>query len=324
MMYIFLVREPIHPYAVYTTQQASVLLQLDPITIQRYIRKGRLKATKLGKIYRISGQALLDLMALDSDSIKLSQDRVKQTENANYTKSKIYLLNHLQGEKYLRLIDSTNNALLAVWNPDHGNESQDELTLKYIGSRIFNSAMSALNNCMEGFCQISYSTQRDLIEIQFLLDLFRSYPSRIKEWREFDDKNLKKKFSPLAVRNVLDKRDGFKEKKRGQRYQQYCKYASHVTYSGFQLLTNDANQVEIGPFYNERKLINCIRDLALNYGYAVISIANLLKARDTYAVKTLIEHLNLFNEVFSDILPQNEDNKKRLDTLNKILKQVNI
>jgi excisionase family DNA binding protein len=42
----------------YTVEQAAERLQLHPKTVLRMIREGRLKATRLGKAYRISGADL--------------------------------------------------------------------------------------------------------------------------------------------------------------------------------------------------------------------------------------------------------------------------
>lgn len=311
-------KQPIHPYAVYDSREAANLLGLDPVTIQRYIRAGKLKATLIGKVYRISGQSLLDLMALDSDSIKMSQDRVKQIENANFTKSKSYVLNHSKGQQFLMLVDKTNDALIGAWNPDYNNSTEDELTLKYIGSRLFNAGATSLHMCLSGYYQISFSIQRDLLEAQFLLDLFRSFPQKVKEWREADDKTLKNEFSPVAVRDMLDKRDGFKEKKRAARYQRYCKYASHMTYAGFTLLTNDDRQIEIGPFYNERKLLNCLHDIAMHYSYAVMTLISLLKSPSLQSQKSAIDHMKLFHQVFNEELPISPEIKKKLEDLDQI------
>ncbi|MCH7730835.1 helix-turn-helix domain-containing protein, partial [Patescibacteria group bacterium] len=37
----------------YTTEQAAKLLQVSVITIRRYIKSGKLRASKIGKDYRI-------------------------------------------------------------------------------------------------------------------------------------------------------------------------------------------------------------------------------------------------------------------------------
>ena len=46
---------------VYTTEEAAKILKLSPITIERQIRRGELKAVKLGKEYRLLGRDLLAL-----------------------------------------------------------------------------------------------------------------------------------------------------------------------------------------------------------------------------------------------------------------------
>lgn len=315
-------KNPIHPYAVYDSQQAAEILGLEPVTIQRYIRDGKLKATQFGKVYRISGQALLDVMALDSSSVKMSQDRVKQIENANHIKSKTFIVNNPKGAQFLELFDKTNDALIAVWNPDYQSSTEDQLTLKYIGSRLFNTAIAAFHNCLNGYYQVSFSLQRDLIEIQFLLDVFRSFPKKIKEWREADDKKLKKDFGPLALRTLLDERDGFKEKKRAERYRKLCKYASHMTYAGFTLLTNDSNQIELGPFYNERKLLNCLHDLVLHYSHPAMFFMSLIKSPNLQSQKLAIEHMKLFHEVFKEEIPIPDETIRKIDELHKIYSRI--
>lgn len=56
-------KEPIKPHAVYTTEEAAKLLGLNIATIQSYIRKEKIRATKIGgKWYRILGRDLLDFM----------------------------------------------------------------------------------------------------------------------------------------------------------------------------------------------------------------------------------------------------------------------
>lgn len=315
-------KNPIHPYAIYTSQEAAEILALDIVTIQRYIRSGKLKATQLGKIYRISGQSLLDIMALDSNSVRMSQDRVKQIENTNYIKSKAFIFDNPKATEFLKLFDKANDALINTWNPDYQNSTKDLLTLKYIGSRLFNTAIAAFHSCLSGYYQISFSLQRDLIETQFLLDVFRSFPEKIKEWREADDKKLKSHFSPLSLRILLDKRDGFEKKKRAERYQKLCKYASHMTYAGFTLLTNDSNQIELGPFYNEKKLLNCLHDLALHYSYPAMLFIGLVKSPNLQSQRIAIEHMKLFHEVFREEIKIPKEAKQKLKELNEMYSQV--
>ncbi len=47
--------------AVYTTAEAAKILKLTPVTVERQIRRGQLRAIKLGKGYRLLGRDLLAL-----------------------------------------------------------------------------------------------------------------------------------------------------------------------------------------------------------------------------------------------------------------------
>ncbi len=47
--------------AIYTAAEAARILKLSPVTVERQIRRGELKAVKLGKGYRLLGRDILAL-----------------------------------------------------------------------------------------------------------------------------------------------------------------------------------------------------------------------------------------------------------------------
>jgi excisionase family DNA binding protein len=51
----------------YTTEQVAQLLQIHPLTVLKYINSGKLRAIKLGRVYRIRESALQKF--LDQDSV---------------------------------------------------------------------------------------------------------------------------------------------------------------------------------------------------------------------------------------------------------------
>lgn len=51
----------------YTVEQISDLLDIHPKTIQRYIREGKLRASKIGKSWRITGHDLSNFTETDSN-----------------------------------------------------------------------------------------------------------------------------------------------------------------------------------------------------------------------------------------------------------------
>ena len=52
---------------VYTTQEAQELLKVSPSTTMRLIKKGIIRAAKVGKQYRIMGKELLRLLSPQLD-----------------------------------------------------------------------------------------------------------------------------------------------------------------------------------------------------------------------------------------------------------------
>lgn len=312
---------PIHPYVVYTTEQVADLLKVSVATVQRYIRVEKLKATKIGKWYRLSGQSLIDFMNLSRDAVNTSANRVRTVEEANYGRSYAYLMGNSTRKNYLELFELTSETLLATLQPND-KDSEEELIIKYIGTRVFNHAMVAYRCSLSGYYQASYAMQRDLIEIMFLTDLFRSFPDKIKEWKGVSNEERLKNFSPSALYKVLDKRDRFSEQKRKAQYQQYCEYASHVSFPGFSLLTNQNNKVEIGPFYDEKKLINTLYDLCRNYGAVGMHLAANVKSKNVHAIKLAMKHMEKFDKVYAMDVSKTKNYQKVKTSIENLLKDL--
>ncbi len=55
--------EEIKPNSVYTTEEAQEYLKVSPSTIKRLLKKGIIRANKVGGRYRIMGQELLRLVS---------------------------------------------------------------------------------------------------------------------------------------------------------------------------------------------------------------------------------------------------------------------
>ncbi len=55
--------DEIKPNAVYTTQEAQQVLKISDSTMKRLLKKGLIRANKIGKQYRILGHELLKLLS---------------------------------------------------------------------------------------------------------------------------------------------------------------------------------------------------------------------------------------------------------------------
>lgn len=145
---------------------------------------------------------------------------------------------------------------------DHEHLDDDELTLQFFGLRQFNTAACSIKLALSGYTQTAISLTRDILEVAFLLDFFRTDRAKIQEWKKATKQERKKNFSPVAIRTAIDERDGYKEKKRAKVYALLSEYASHVTYDGFKLLKRDGLG-ELGPFISEKHLAAWLQEIVL-------------------------------------------------------------
>ena len=98
----------------------------------------------------------------------------------------------------------------AIWafTHDHLHGSENELTLQYLGIRLFNAAGASIKLALSGYYQRAFDQVRDVIETYFLVDYLSTYPEKIDEWKLADKKKRISHFGPGIIRNALDKRDG--------------------------------------------------------------------------------------------------------------------
>ena len=57
--------DEIKPNAVYTTEEAQTFLKISSSTIKRLLKKGLIRANKVGKQYRILGKEIIRLVSPD-------------------------------------------------------------------------------------------------------------------------------------------------------------------------------------------------------------------------------------------------------------------
>ncbi len=145
--------------------------------------------------------------------------------------------------------------LLRHFSRDYPFNGEDELTVHLLGIRLFNSAAGAIQSLTSGYYQNCVMLQRDILEVAFLLDYFRSNEARIAEWRGCTESERNKKFGAYKVRTALDDRDGFKEQKREAAYKQLCTLGAHASYPGFRLLTpTTGGDAYCGPYFADGML----------------------------------------------------------------------
>jgi hypothetical protein len=191
----------------------------------------------------------------------------------------------------LVIIQESLNMIFDV-TKSYKTEDDEELTIQYLGARLFNSIVTAIKLMLSGYYQSSVMLQRDIVEIGFLLDYFLSDKSKIIEWKNSSTKERIENFSPATVRKALDDRDAFQGKKRQQIYKLMSEVATHPTYGGFKLLA-PSGKVHLGPFFDVKYLKYLVQELALRVpNFTVVYMShfenlptNFLKVRVEYIAK---------------------------------------
>jgi hypothetical protein len=160
---------------------------------------------------------------------------------------------------------------------DHKDEQH--LALLRLGVRCFNSCAAALCLIRCGHWQPAIMVTRDLLETQFLLDLLASDATKLSEWMTLPEKKRNEQFKTVKVREALDARDRFTEKKRASRYKLLSTYGAHPTPEGIYIISPDG-MTQIGPFPDQKILKGVIEELAMVTAHATATIAPLVKPTD--------------------------------------------
>ena len=196
---------------------------------------------------------------------------------------------------------------------DHKNRTDDELTIQYVGIRLFNALAVSLRLMLSGYYQISFAIQRDIIEMYFLLDYFIYCPGKISEWKNASNDERIRNYNPGKIRDILDKRDGLVNKKRAKKYKMFCEYAAHVSYAGNKLVA-PKGLGELGPFFDEKYLKGCFTELIENGFYAVLQFMGHFK---DIKGKNILKTKNDFLKQIADWYKKRFKQEVRID-FNKI------
>jgi len=158
-----------------------------------------------------------------------------------------------------------------AFSHDHPHESENELTLQYLGIRLFNVAGASIKLALSGYYQNAFGQLRDMIETSFLVDYLSTNPEKINEWNRADKKKRILHFGAGVIRNALDKRDGYTSGERKRIYDLISELASHASYLGISLTTTGPDKMaQVGPFFDEEKLTVWLNEMAMRLSLAAM------------------------------------------------------
>ena len=136
----------------YTAEQISELLGIHLKTVQRYIREGKIRASKIGKSWRVSGH---DLSAF-TESADNSAKRRKEIAPEDRIKISSVIDIELNSRDEATALINTLNAALNTKPPEYGRstlytqyiEEERKLRLTLWGNAPFTEVIIALINTM--------------------------------------------------------------------------------------------------------------------------------------------------------------------------------
>lgn len=170
------------------------------------------------------------------------------------------------------------------------HQDDEHLALLRLGVRCFNSCSAALRLLRCGHWQPAIMVTRDLYETQFLFDLLVSDVEKLKAWLTLPARERDQQFKPVKVREALDARDGFKEKKRAAKYKMLSIYGAHVTPEGFSIIS-PKNLTVIGPFPDQKLLKSALEELAMITAHSASTISRIVEPNDLKGMKRKIAFL---------------------------------
>ena len=120
---------------IYSVEDVSRMLNIHPKTIGRYIREGKLLATKIGKTWRITGDALSRFTEV---SIKGNEDTFAfKSGNLEKSTPKISVSAVIDIEG-ISVEDATmlTNTLIAIGNSKGGEHGNSSISVQYIKAEM--------------------------------------------------------------------------------------------------------------------------------------------------------------------------------------------
>ena len=109
-------------------------------------------------------------------------ESLNEYERELHTKSVLEMNSEPQLKDQLIIIQESLNLIFDL-TKSYKNQNDNELTIQYIGIRLFNSIVVSLKLLLSGYYQTSVIIQRDILETGFLLDYFLSNQDKIEEWK---------------------------------------------------------------------------------------------------------------------------------------------
>jgi hypothetical protein len=177
---------------------------------------------------------------------------------------------------HVRLIHETLALLDAVVRYQPPELPARYRTVLRLAIRTFNDGGAALTLGRDGYFQQAFSLVRDILELEFLVDLFARDPAALDAWIGADDRTRRHDFNPAVVRKKLDEMDGFTDMPRQKEYDLFSVHAAHANPTGFSVIST-GETTETGPFVSCEVLTALLQELAKHLPAATVHFMRVLE-----------------------------------------------
>lgn len=193
--------------------------------------------------------------------------------------------------EHLQAVHDASDYLMALLQVQ-SKPGSDLHTAQLFVIRLFNVGACALKLGLSGYYQQAFQLLRDSLEMVNLVDLFAVEPIKISEWRDADEKKLKKSFSPVVVRTALESHQEYAGQKvgRDRAYALFSSHAAHMTYKGFSLVSPN-NVPRMGPFFDEKLLRALLEDMGKHLSHAALGVGILFEDVEMKILETKAAYL---------------------------------
>lgn len=131
---------------------------------------------------------------------------------------------------------------------------------------LFLRTFDAMSHCIRGALSGNYSGSamyaRDLLETQFLIAYLMEETGRPEAWLRAKPDTVRRDYPPRKIREALDERDGFKERKRKKNYDALSALGIHPTPAALAMKRDGTKSINSGPFKQAQLLEACIQEAA--------------------------------------------------------------
>jgi hypothetical protein len=128
-----------------------------------------------------------------------------------------------------------------------------------------------------------------MIEVGFLLDLFRRKSDQIARWRNLATKADRDAFKMVNVRKTLDDLDGNKDANREAAYKFFSQHGTHADANAVQIISPDMMTI-IGPFPDETRVRGITFDLARYLAIATVFVTRCIDHQRIGDVEQRLEY----------------------------------